>query len=526
MPHRIGRSSLALTAALLALAAGTVGGRSADLDVLMEAFFAASDPSQRAEAIDRLVSSQADPFEVAGRLRKGRTYLEDVAPGWSVHFNDCTDGVTRPFHVFVPDSYDPSVPTPVLVDLHEAVSHAPYAIEELIPRHALWESTAAEEGWVLVMPHGDEGAPWWSETGRTNLLAQLAFVKQHYNVDENRVFLSGFSDGGSGALWMGYHDATAWAGFIDIYGHPTIAGYGPYQTYPRNLLNRPILAANGRYDELYPAPEIELYVDQFLDLGVDIDWTPYPTGHDIQAVALARPSAVAFIGSVERDPHPARVIWETSDVAVGRCDWVRIDEIGDVGNSVDFKDANVWPLKDEIRFGAAFAYQGVDKGFVVVGVEPGSIAHFAGVKTGDRIVRIDESPVETGYEVPAIIDRMNPGDPIEIEAIRDGETLLLAGEVTPIAAIYSRTETTGSIEAVADGNRIGVAVRNVARYTLFISGEQFALSEPIVVITNGVETFSGIVEPDLRFMLERAAEDVDRRAVYEARIGIAVPQGE
>jgi len=523
MLHRIGRAGGVLVAALVALCVCLFDGRATEFDVLMEAFFDASEPSRQAAAIEALVLLRPPPFDVAARLREGRIGPAEVECGWSVYYNDCLDGVARPYHIFVPEAYDPSIRYPVLVDLHGAVNHPAYSVEGLIPRRALWESTASAEGWILVMPHGDAGATWWSETGRSNLLDQLHFVKRRYNVDENRVFLSGFSDGGSGALWMAFHDATPWAGFIDIYGHPNIAGLGPYQTYPRNLLSRPIRASNGSYDELYPAPEIRLYVEQFFDLGVDIDWIAHPTTHDIRAVTLERPAVAEFVRGTERDPHPAHVVWETSDVQVGRCDWVRIDEIADIGNNLNFKDANIWPLKDEIRFGATFAYRGTEAGFVVAGVEPWSIAHFAGVKSEDRIVRIGVYPIETGYEVPAIIDAMNPGDPIEIEVLRDGEPLVLDGQITSIEAMYSRDRTTGSIEVVADGNRIDVTVRNVARYTLLISGERFDMSRPIVVITNGAETFSGMVEPDVRFMLEQAVKDEDRRAVYESRIEVVVP---
>jgi len=225
MLHRIGRGGLLIVAASLVLCIGVLG---ADLDALMEAFFDASDPAERAEAIEQLVSSEIGASEIALRFRTGRAYSNDVVRGWSVHYNECIDGVTRPYHVFVPDVYDPAAPVPVLFDLHGGVSRVePYPVESLLRRRTLWESAASVEGWILVVPHGDFGATWWSEAGRANLLAQLAFLKQLYNVDENRVFLSGFSDGGTGALWMGYHDATAWAGFVDIYGHPIIAGYGP-----------------------------------------------------------------------------------------------------------------------------------------------------------------------------------------------------------------------------------------------------------------------------------------------------------
>jgi len=526
MSQPAGRSGpVVLLVFFLFLAYGALVGRGADADVLMDAFFKASDCDSRAVAIEDLVSSQLDALEIAGRLRAGRIYSSDVERGWSLHYNQCIDGVARAFHVFIPVDYDPAARYPALVYLHGAVSQLPQPAE-LIPGRALWESTAAEEGWIVLIPHGDSGATWWSETGRMNIQAQLLFLRRHYNVDENRVFVSGFSDGGTGALWMAFHDATAWAGFIDTYGHPAIAAYGPYQTYPRNLLNRPIRAANGAYDELYPAGEVALYIDQFFDLGVAIEWTTYPTGHDSRAVSLERPSIVAFVESVERDPRADRVVWETSDVIVGRCDWVRIDEIADVGNNLGFKDANVWPLKDEIRFGAAFGYQGAGRGFVVTGVEPWSIAHFAGVKTGDKIVRIAGSPVVSGDEVPTILEAMNPGERIEIEVVRGGETILLDGQVTPIDAVYSRAEPTGSIEAVVTDNRIDVTVRNVARYTLFVSGEQFDLGRPIAVFTNGVEAFSGVVEPDVRFMLEQAARDADRTSVYEAKMEVVVPRME
>jgi len=523
MVHRFSGVGLVAVSTLIVLASTALMGWGAGFDDLMTAFFDASNPDGKPEAIDELVRSGIGVADIANRLRVGRTYSDEVERDWAVHYNACIDGVPRPFHVFVPEDYDPETRYPVLIDLHGAVNHPAYPIEGLISRRALWGPTAAAEGWILVMPHGDEGATWWSEAGRANLLSQLAFVKRTYNADENRVFLSGFSDGGSGALWMAAHDPSAWAGFVATYGHPRVAGNGPYQTYPRNLLHRPIRASNGSYDELYPAPEIWLYVDQFVALGVDIDWVAHPTTHSLDGVSYERPAVIAFVGEVERDPFPERVIWETSDIAVGRCDWVVIDEIADVGNNVGFKDANIWPLKDEIRFGATFGYQGADAGFAVVGVQPWSIAHFAGVKTGDRIVRIDAYPVETGYEVPAIIDALNPGDPIEIEVVRGGETIVLDGQVTPIEPMYTRDRMTGSIEAITDGNRIDVTVRNVARYTVLVSSTQFDLARPIVVTTNGAETFSGVVEPDVRFLLEQAARDEDRQAVYEGRIEIVVP---
>ena len=63
---------------------------------------------------------------------------------------------------------------------------------------------ADQYGWIIIFPLGQRGATWFDRVGMANVLAQLAAVKRRYNVDEDRVFLGGFSDGGSGALSWGF----------------------------------------------------------------------------------------------------------------------------------------------------------------------------------------------------------------------------------------------------------------------------------------------------------------------------------
>jgi Predicted peptidase len=48
---------------------------------------------------------------------------------------------------------------------------------------------------IYVLPMGWRDAPWWSRLQVDNIDAILDSVKRTYNVDENRVVLSGVSDG-------------------------------------------------------------------------------------------------------------------------------------------------------------------------------------------------------------------------------------------------------------------------------------------------------------------------------------------
>ena len=113
-----------------------------------------------------------------------------------------------------------------------------------------------------------------------------------------------------------------------------------------------------------------------------------------------------------------------------------------------------------------------------------------------------------------------PGDPVEVEYVRDGETYTIQGHIPLPDLVYRREAETGSIRATADGNEIQVFLSHVAHFTLLISSQQFDLSEPVVVTANGDVVFSGRVTPDVRFMLEQAAADLDRTMVYEAKIEI------
>lgn len=56
------------------------------------------------------------------------------------------------------------------------------------------------------------------------------------------------------------------------------------------------------------------------------------------------------------------------------------------------------------------------------------------------------------------------------------------------------------------------------RRTLVISSQQFHLSAPTCIVTNERRPYAGLVVPDIEFMLEQAAKDRDRCAVYGAKI--------
>ena len=115
----------------------------------------------------------------------------------------------------VPERYDPARTYQVRVQLHGGVGR----IEANAPPRsgsngsAAWRqnrSTSCRTRW--------RDAPWWTGRQVENLRAILDAVKRTYNVDENRVVLSGVSDGGTGAYYMAMRDTTPFASFLPLNG--------------------------------------------------------------------------------------------------------------------------------------------------------------------------------------------------------------------------------------------------------------------------------------------------------------------
>jgi poly(3-hydroxybutyrate) depolymerase len=505
-------------------------------DEPLKAYFDATDDKGRAEAIDRVCASGATAQDVEKRLRSGRAYAKDVPTGWQALDIDGPDGKRRAYHVYAPPDYDPGKKYPLVVFLHGAVSRtngpSPQEMEGL--RNNFEKDVP---GFLIILPTGARGAAWWDKVGTSNILAQVDHVKRRYNVDEDRVFLWGFSDGGSGVWWMAMSRPTPWAGFIAYSANVAAADLGAYQVYPRNLMNRPLLAAAGGREgsPAYNARFVEQWVDQMRAAGARIEWQGFPkAGHDPRYLAEDRPRFDKFLGTTKREARRAHVVWETTNPDVGRCDWLRIDEVKDVGNNHDIQDVNLLsfdgpPIPVDLL--TNIDPQSKGPGLRVLRVVEGGPTAKAGIEAGDVIVTVEGVEVKAVQDLNDIfIDKIFPkklGDPIAGELRRGNEIrkFTLTSEKTPPQPVLKRTQPAGAVEARAQGNRIDVKARNVAEYTILVDPEQFDLSQPIEVVTNGKESFRGIVAPDVRFLLNQFAADNDRATIYCARIEVVIPPG-
>src|SRR3954463_9785441 len=142
------------------------------------------------------------------RLKEGRAYSKAVPTGALKKRHGLF-----PYWLVVPSTYDPAKRWQVRFQLHGGVMREDSSLRG--------DGTVrlAGDDQIYVMPAGWGEAPWWSDQQVASLRAILEDVKRDYNVDENRVFLSGVSDGATGLYYVATHDTTPYAAFLPLNGY-------------------------------------------------------------------------------------------------------------------------------------------------------------------------------------------------------------------------------------------------------------------------------------------------------------------
>jgi hypothetical protein len=298
------------------------------VDAAFAKFWDARTPADAARASEAVLGTGVSYDDALRRLRHGRPYTAQK-PGVVMLTNKTEDRVEHYYAVTVPPAYDPAKRYQVRFQLHGGVTGR----QTNQPRNSGDIGTLAGAEQFYVIPYGWTDAPWWSEDQVLNMNAIVDSLKRTYNIDENRVVVSGVSDGGTGAYYLAMRETTPFASFLPLNGFIMVlaaleTGIDD-QLYPNNLRNKPFYAVNGGRDRLYPTAAVEPYVLHLKKSGVSVDYHPQPLGeHNTAWWPDVKDSFERFAADHPRDPSPARLTWETEVMKHNRAHWLIIDKLG------------------------------------------------------------------------------------------------------------------------------------------------------------------------------------------------------
>ncbi|MGH6718120.1 MAG: PDZ domain-containing protein, partial [Alphaproteobacteria bacterium] len=358
-------------------------------------------------------------------------------------------------------------------------------------------------------------------------------VKRQYNVDESHVYLTGTSDGATGAYFLAMREPTLWSSVLPLLGHlavlanPSTGADG--DLFVSNLVNRPFFVVNGMRDPLYPAARVAPYLEALDTAGVSLTFHPQASGgHDTSWWESERPAYEAFVRDHPRAPHPALLSWTTERTdRYQRIQWLVVDELGERASDSALSDTNT--ISE--RYDADFGLRGDSRhenGTRVVQVIAESDAAKMGLAEGDRILEIDGRAIAALADILAAFDR-NSGPAIVVVVQRGAERLTLKGRFPPEAPrgparrLFARRGPSGRVDVVRRGNIFEARRRGVARFTLLLSPDVVDFAKPVVVTVNGRPVHDGAVTRDVATLLTWAARDDDRTMLYGVALSLAVP---
>jgi hypothetical protein len=511
----------------LAASAGQSASGGSDIERAFAAFWAAPHPAAAAGRIDAVLKTGVSFEDALARVRRGRDHDADVPRGRQIGRHRTFDGLDHEYVFIVPRTYDATRPYQVRVQLHGGIARARPPTVDRVRTDAL--PSAVDE--IVVFPIGWVRSLWWSATQVDNLARILDRLKRTYNIDENRVYLTGVSDGGTGVYFMAFKDSTPWASFLPLIGHmvvlatPSVRADG--EMYPGNAVNKPLYVVNTGRDPMYPAHVTQIYVDHLRKLGGSVVFRVYPElGHSTDWWPNERPEFEAFVHDNPREPLPDRISWQTDRVdRFNRAHWLIIDRLGSVEGESRMPDTNLLLAAREMDFGLRVNAT-IDRGRRVHEVIPGSNAFQLGLRAGDRLVQINGAPVESGRDIVRGLETWTEGDRLTFVIERRGNRTVLEGvfhpeEVdVPPAPIFPRAKPSGRVDLVRRGNVLEATTEGVRAFTLLLSPSIFDFRKPITVMANGRMVFEGIVAPSVATMLKWAARDNDRTMVFGAELNI------
>ncbi len=320
---------------LLAAPAPAFAAENGDINPVTEFWRAVTPEAQRAGE-QALLAASDDVATLYVRLKEGPAFSPDVQTGAWEAARTGADGVTFRYGVLVPDSYDPEVSYPVEFMLHGGVARPEWG-----PGVDWWRSGYANlqrEDRIIVVPAAWREAFWWHDNQADNLPAVLREVKRLYNVDDNRVSMTGVSDGGTGAYFFAFKQPSEWASFLPYIGHPGVlrnpAGGAGYRLYFENLTAKPLYIVNGELDRLYPAASLGSFIDVLIEAEVEHVFRVIEGGgHDTRWLPDETPAIERFKTGHPRDPFPESLQWVADrDDRYNRNLWLRVDQMA----STDF----------------------------------------------------------------------------------------------------------------------------------------------------------------------------------------------
>ncbi|PWD98500.1 carboxylesterase family protein [Marinilabilia rubra] len=262
------------------------------------------------------------------------TNAQYYQPGPQVEtFYSEIDDSEQPYALYLPEDFDPDKIYPLLVMLHGAMSNHRLALKRVFGKTNLPGESDAEASryfpewdnvqYIVVAPYA-RGTMGYVGIPEDDVIQVIDKCRKDFNIDRNRIYLTGLSMGGGGTLFMGMAYADLFAAIAPVCPAPP----DEYFDIAENALNIPVSVHQGGADPVVRPEGTRRIVDELRNIGTMVEYHEYPgVHHDSWANAYENEKIFEWFDGIERDPFPARVRYATKWYKNPKAYWVKIDKL-------------------------------------------------------------------------------------------------------------------------------------------------------------------------------------------------------
>ena len=296
--------------------------------------------------------------EYAQKLAKGEDPYQDRTGLLVKAYRSEVDDTLQPYALYVPKTYDPKKAYPLLVSLHGATSNHLLNRRRVFglgnrPGESDYEAIRNEDvafpdvDFIVLTPYGRGEVAGYNGLAEQDVLRAMDDVERAYNVDKNRVYLTGLSMGGGGTWHLGLRYPDRFAAIVpvcalvDLSLFPFTQGAsaddralfdltGP-TAIAENAANLQVFIFHGDQDPAVNVENSRRMVARYRELGFfgkNVRYFELPgVNHFAWDFAYRDASLFARLLPIRRNPFPDRVVYSTFSPRFNQAYWVRIDRI-------------------------------------------------------------------------------------------------------------------------------------------------------------------------------------------------------
>ena len=227
------------------------------------------------------------------QITKGQNPLQALRGDYRWAYRSDVDKQLQPYRVFVPAKYDATKPTPLVVALHgmggDENSYFTAYDNGIVKREA------EARGYLVVCPKGRGVASMYAGDAERDVVDVIAAMRRDYNVDADRIYLTGHSMGGYGTWSIAPKYPALFAAIAPI------AGGGNPQALSK-IKHVPQIVIHGDKDPTVAVTNSRTMVKAAQELGIEVKYIEVPGGNHTDIAVPAQKDIFDFFDAHKRQP--------------------------------------------------------------------------------------------------------------------------------------------------------------------------------------------------------------------------------